>query len=164
MTKNKTIFGSVFILSIALMIGGLTNASAHNSENGSRSQRFEQKRDHKVQVLENLGLDPQDVKKQIEAGSTFDEILTNAGLSRDDVHNAMKVKMQERIARAVADGRLTQQEANEKLANMEKRHEIMEQAHVLKESGDKEGARQLIKNSGIKLHKVYQGLGKHLDK
>jgi len=133
-----------------------------------------------------LGVTTDEFKARVQNGEKPREILEAAGVSRDDVRAAHEQQMQERIAQAVADGRITQAEADEKQAKhaqskavREAAHTAVEnndyaawaaavagspradqvdattfnklvEAHNLREAGDHEGAREIMKELGFK--------------
>lgn len=69
-------------------------------------------------VLEELGIDVEAVQAGIEADQTFVEIAAAAGVSEADLIAALEAKAETRIATAVENGRMTQAEADEKLAEL----------------------------------------------
>ena len=69
-------------------------------------------------VAEVLGLEADELRAQLADGATIADI---AGDDVDAVIDALVAEKTERIAQAVEDGRLTQEEADEKLADVEDR-------------------------------------------
>ncbi|MCB2224138.1 MAG: hypothetical protein KQH83_08185 [Actinobacteria bacterium] len=69
-------------------------------------------------AAEVLGMDVEELASQLRDGSTLAEI---AGGQADEVIAAMVAQAEERLAQAVEDGKLTQDEADEKLAEAEER-------------------------------------------
>ena len=69
-------------------------------------------------VAEVLGIDEDDLRTQLADGATIADI---AGDDIDAVIDALVADKTERIEAAVEDGRLTQEEADEKLAEIEDR-------------------------------------------
>ncbi len=67
-------------------------------------------------VAELTGLDVPEIIEQLEAGSTIAEVAAANGSSGDAVVAALVEALSERLAEGVADERLTQEEADEKLA------------------------------------------------
>lgn len=73
-----------------------------------------------------LGMTAEELREALAGGQTLAEIAADRGVSVDDVVAAIVATMEERIAGAVEDGRLTQEEADEKLADAtEKATEIV---------------------------------------
>jgi|GEM_PF-3577017 len=69
-------------------------------------------------VAEVLGLDSTALVERLRAGETLTDIATAEGVALDDVKTAIKTAMTARISDAVADGRLTQEQADEHLADL----------------------------------------------
>lgn len=69
-------------------------------------------------VAEVLGLEVDELRTQLSDGATIADV---AGDDLDAVIDALVAEKTERIAEAVEDGRLTQEEADEKLAEVENR-------------------------------------------
>ncbi len=123
----------------ALMMGGLAvTASAQSSDeepttttaeaetdNGSESGegRSNGKRGCKGRSLETaattIGIDQADLKAALEEGSTIADVAEANGVDAQTVIDALVEARTERIAERVENGRLTQEEADEKLADLE---------------------------------------------
>ena len=123
---------------LAVGVVGLVGASAvsaqgffhnrgMNSEGGEAKGGYENMLQAKADVL---GLDVEDLKAAKEKGQTFQEIAENQGLSIDELRAQMQEKKQElraqkiqgmkaRLAQLVADEKITQEQANEKLEWLE---------------------------------------------
>lgn len=69
-------------------------------------------------VLESLGIDAEAVAAGIEADQTLVEIAADAGVSEAELIAAIEAGLETRLADAVENGRLTQEEADEKLAEL----------------------------------------------
>ena len=72
-------------------------------------------------VAEELGIDTEAFRESLADGATIAEALEAQGVSSDDATAAIKAEMEERLSEAVADGKLTQEEADEKLAEADER-------------------------------------------
>lgn len=72
-------------------------------------------------VLEELGMTPEEVRAAAEAGTTLRELAQQQQVSPDALVDALVAAKQERLDEAVADGRLTQVEADAKAADVEAR-------------------------------------------
>ncbi len=68
-----------------------------------------------------IGIDEADLKASLDAGDTIADVAEANGVSVDSVIDAMVEAKTERIAEKVAEGRITQDEADEKLAELESR-------------------------------------------
>jgi hypothetical protein len=71
---------------------------------------------------EILGMMVEDLQTSLDEGKKFDEIAQERGIDietmRTKSQEAMQVKMQERLAQDVIDGKITQAQADEMIANM----------------------------------------------
>ena len=63
-----------------------------------------------------LGIDVDELRAQLEAGSTVAEIAEANGVSVDDVINGLVSEASDRLGTAVTDGKVTQEQADEALA------------------------------------------------
>ena len=72
-------------------------------------------------LSEILGLEAGEFRDAIAGGATIADLAEQAGLTTDDVVDALLAEAEERIDTAVADGRLDADEAAEKLAQLEER-------------------------------------------
>ena len=82
---------------------------------GGRGDHFQA-----VQIISDaIGLDPMDIAQEIRDGKTLAEIITENGGDVDTVKAELIANATERINQAVEDGKLTQEEADEMLANLD---------------------------------------------
>ncbi|WP_100499284.1 hypothetical protein [Geodermatophilus chilensis] len=73
-------------------------------------------------AAEALGMGEEDLRTALEAdGATLAQVAEDQGVAVDTVVQALVQAEQERIAQAVADGRITQEQADERLADLEQR-------------------------------------------
>jgi len=123
---------AVYALSLLIVAGaiGVFSASAHEGshffgsrafyKDGNPSDYTQKMISHKAEIL---GLSEEDLSAALESGKTFAEIMEDQGLTREDLATAkkeyMKKHLSEKLAQMVADGEITQEEADEKLAQME---------------------------------------------
>jgi hypothetical protein len=70
-------------------------------------------------ITELLGMTQEEIYAERTAGKTLSEIAAEKGVSDQQLIDAMLAGQQEVIAQAVADGRLTQEQADWMLAKME---------------------------------------------
>ncbi|HEX2075115.1 MAG TPA: hypothetical protein VHF92_15130 [Geodermatophilus sp.] len=69
-----------------------------------------------------LGLSEQDLRTALEAdGTTLAQIAEDRGVAVDDLVAALVRAEEERLADAVADGRITQEQADQRLSDLEQR-------------------------------------------
>ncbi|MGY1691380.1 hypothetical protein [Geodermatophilus sp. SYSU D01105] len=73
-------------------------------------------------AAEALGMSEDDLHTALEAdGATLAQVAEDQGVAVDTVVQALVTAEQERIAQAVTDGRITQEQADERLADLEQR-------------------------------------------
>ena len=68
-----------------------------------------------------LGIDAATLRSELQAGSTLAEVAAAQGVSVDVLVDAIVDQMQERVDAAVEAGKITADEATEKLAEAEER-------------------------------------------
>lgn len=184
---KQSIGAGLLALGLVTTAGAGVTAAAENGFGGERGQRGEV-------VAQLLGISVDEFKNRVENGENPRDMLESAGISKDDVRAVREQRMQERLAQAVADGRITQAEADEKLARHAERKERRDavhtaienndysawatavagtpraegidatnfsrlvEAHTLREAGDRDGARAILDELGIKPpHKKHKG-------
>lgn len=69
-------------------------------------------------IAEELGLEAETVREQRQNGATWAEILTEAGADLDEVTAQLTDQAETRINEALEAGRLTEEEAQERLDNI----------------------------------------------
>ena len=72
-------------------------------------------------VSDVLGIDATELHDRLEAGETIADIATAQGVAIDEVVGALVTDAEARLADAVTDGRLTQDEAEARLVDIEQR-------------------------------------------
>ena len=72
-------------------------------------------------VAESLGITEEELRSAIEGGQTLAEVAAEQGVAVETVVDAIVATQQERIAEEVAAGDLTQEQADELLADAEER-------------------------------------------
>ncbi len=70
-------------------------------------------------LAEVLGIDAETLREELSSGSTIADLAAANGVSVDDVVAALTAEAQTRIDEAVAEGKITQEEADAKLAEIE---------------------------------------------
>ncbi len=91
---------------------------------------------HAEVAVNLLGITTEEFKTRVQAGEKPHEMLEAAGFDRNDVRAVHEQQMQERIAQAVADGRITQAESDEKQAKHAEHKMTREAAHTAVENND----------------------------
>ena len=80
---------------------------------------------HLATLAEVIGVDAETIQAALADGQTVAEIAADHGVERQAVVDALTAQAEEFLADAVADGRITQEEADEKLAEAATRIESM---------------------------------------
>lgn len=76
-------------------------------------------------LTETLGMTSDELTAELESGKTLAEIAKEKGVSTSDLTTALEAAHQESLDQAVADGILTQEQADSILTNMAGRYEWM---------------------------------------
>lgn len=96
-------------------------------EDGERDGRRGHRRGHRGAKLQAaadvIGIDAEVLREGLQNDQTVAEIATENGVDPDDVVAAVIAKLEARLDEKVAEGRLTQAEADEKLAEKSSRIE-----------------------------------------
>ena len=74
-----------------------------------------------LEALEGLGITAEEVRAAAQAGKTLAQLAQEQGVGEDRVVDALVAAKKEHLAEHVAEGRLTQAEADEKAADLEAR-------------------------------------------
>ena len=120
---SKRLFGAGMLAAgmvAGAMFAPIGLASAQDdtdTETDAPTERREH-RQHRGEALEALGLDAETVKAGFEADQTLVEIAADNGVTEADLIAAIEADMASHIADAVENGRLTQEDADEKLAGL----------------------------------------------
>lgn len=107
-----------------------------------RQERREERRANRLEPLTDLGLTIEDIQAGRQDGQTLAETAEANGISEDELVDALVAAAVERADAAVESGRITQDEADEKQADVEER--ITERVNA--EPGDSEGRRGGLRN------------------
>jgi len=83
-----------------------------------------------------LGITQEEFRTRIENGENPKDMLEAAGITREDIESAREESMRERLTQAVADGKLTQEEADAKIADMQAHQERHDAVRVALENND----------------------------
>lgn len=109
------------VAAAAVMVGGV---SAQDDEPGRPLRNrpriaLDLLRDVTRVITDEIGLDPVEVLRELrETDSTLAEIITANGGSVDEVSAGIVAAVTEKVNQAVANGRITQERADELLANL----------------------------------------------
>jgi len=114
----------------------LANASEHISERLSqpfdgqrpgRAGQFGPRQGISV-IIEQLGMTGEELHAELEAGKSIADVAAEQGVSLDSIESALIEQLSEKLAERVANGDMTQEEADEKLAEASERiHERLTQ-------------------------------------
>lgn len=126
MSKRNYIVAGVLVASIA-MSG--TAYAADTFTKGEAGSRIRGSRGAVEAQL--LGITQEEFQARIENGEKPREMLDAAGVTREDMQTALRAQTKIRLAQAVANGKLTQAEADSRLRDMaahDSKHQAIETA------------------------------------
>lgn len=92
------------------------------------------------QIAEFLGMEAEDFRAALQEYDTLADLAAANGSSADELIDFLVSQAEERIAQAVADGKIDQAEADEKLAEIEERVTTLVNSEI-PEPGDRPGRR-----------------------
>ena len=95
--------------------------TGQSAEGEGREERAAARAEKLAELATLLGMDAEALSDALRGGSTLADIATEQGVSVDTVIDAIVESRTERINDAVADGRITQEQADERLAELEER-------------------------------------------
>lgn len=117
-TINKSLLfsGSLLALS-ALIVGGLSFASAHgeNSKDASFRHNPEERLEMKAELF---GISTDELQAMLDEGKNFRNITQELEITKEDIQAKMEEYRTNHLNQLVADGAITQEEAQERLENM----------------------------------------------
>lgn len=96
---------------------GAQDEDAPDTESDS-SQERRGHRQHRAEILESLGIDADAVQAGLDADQTLVEIAAENGVSEAELIAAIEADIEAQVADAVESGRLTQEQADEKLIDL----------------------------------------------
>lgn len=105
-----------FALVSVLVVGIVGAVSAHPGDGNRGPGRGG---DIAEIITEQTGLTAEEIREQLQAGSTLAEVIEANGGDVQAVIDAMVAEATERINSSVEEGRLTQEQADERLAELE---------------------------------------------
>lgn len=85
-------------------------------------------------IAEALGLTPDELQAQLDEGKRLAEIAEEQGVEASEIQAAMKAVRVARIEQAVADGKLTQEQADQILERMEQAEQIAQALQAMREA------------------------------
>jgi len=142
---NKKLIYSLAIAG-AVIVGGVAYANASDKE--ELGQRF-----GRTAMIEDkaklFGTSADELSQELDSGKTMHEIAEEQGIDHDEMYAHIRESKEKRFNQLIADGKITQEQADEKLQLMQERHDNGE-------TGPHEGK---MKGSGNGL-----GLGKAMDR
>lgn len=105
----------VMALLIAVLGIGLFATSANAAgpgDNGRPGKLQRWTRERIVAISDVLNMTPREIAEELKAGSTIADLATEQGVAITDVENAIAQPRRDRLAEEVADGTLTQEQAD----------------------------------------------------
>ena len=107
---------------VALSIGGVALANDAQDEGKAFHTRMG-KAGHFGLISEVLGLTPEEIKSQLQDGKTMADIAAAQGFTEEELKDAMLAAMTEQLQQKVAEGIITQEQADRILERMQERAE-----------------------------------------
>ncbi len=103
---------------------GLVNAQETDGSSTAETSRDERRHDGRHEgrsevVTELLGLTQEELKAAFQEGKTLAEVAAEQGVSESDLVDALVAAATDRINEAVTEGKLTEDEAADKIAGLE---------------------------------------------
>lgn len=92
-----------------------------DAEDGNRGRRGHRRGRSLSTVADVIGVETADLRAALQSGDSIADVATANGVSVDAVISALVDAKTERLADKVSEGRLTQAEADDKLAELESR-------------------------------------------
>ncbi len=65
-----------------------------------------------LNVSDTLNMDPRDFLQSLRDGATLEDLATQQGVTMDDIADAIVAPLQEKLEQALADGKITQEQAD----------------------------------------------------
>lgn len=134
MNKKFVVVGILMVFVLSLMVSAVSAQEGDGNGRGrggdNRGGRFGDRQQGQLRdglrevmdaIIAETGLEAQDILGQLRDGGTLADIITNNGGSVDNVVAVALENIGERTAQAVENGNLTQERADEILANAETR-------------------------------------------
>jgi hypothetical protein len=109
---------SLFVV-LSILVFGIMAVGAQDATVEPRADRIGPLRSVINIVADEIGLEPRDILVQLRDGLTLADIITTNGGDVDQVIADSLVQLTEQINQAVADGKLTQERADNLLTNLE---------------------------------------------
>ena len=122
---NKEHMNKHYIVAGLLLAGLAASGTAYAAVDTTalqgkvRSHMGQGGRGHGAVEAQLLGLTQDEFRTRIQNGENPKEMLAAAGITREDMESAREVAMRERLAQAVQSGKLTQAQADARIADMQ---------------------------------------------
>lgn len=99
----------------------LVNQAGDRTGDRVRDRRQDRRSDRVATIAELLGLDADTLRTELQAGSTLAEVAEANGVSSDELVDALVAEAMVRIDAAADSGRIEQEVADERAADLEER-------------------------------------------
>jgi transposase-like protein len=121
--QSKFLTGLVAVLMIMLFAVPSVMAQEPQGDGGEGQHKLRGVRILLVIAAEQLGMTPRELLAELRAedGRTIADVANEKGVDPDTIVEAVAQKASERLAQAVEKGKITQEEADEKLATLRER-------------------------------------------
>ncbi len=118
--KTKFAIFGLIILVLSMVVGAASAQDDTSTVDNSRMRRGVLQSLVEI-ITEETGLTAQEIFQQVRDGATLAEVIEANGGSVDNVTQALITQAETRVEESVAEGRITQERADEILANLETR-------------------------------------------
>lgn len=129
MNKNVLRLGTAALLVASLSAGvmavGAQDASGSTTDPAAQAAQPGRGNHPLAIIAEQLGLQPAELMTELQAGKTIAQLAEEKGVSLDTITEAIVTDRQTALAQAVTDGRLTQAQADARLALFEVDLQVM---------------------------------------
>jgi hypothetical protein len=111
----------IAVLGVA-MLGTTANAAGPEQRGGDRAGKLMQRAGMRIrEAAALLDMTPRELLGELRDGNTIESLATEQGVALSDIEAALSQPYEERIANAVADGVLSQEQADYLLAQADER-------------------------------------------
>lgn len=119
---GKRLFG-VGMLAVGIAAGAMFAPASfagaqEDSDDATETAERQGHRQHRGEILESLGIDAEAIQAGVDADQTLVEIAVANGVSEAELIAAIEADIETHVADAVESGRITQDQADEKLAEV----------------------------------------------
>ena len=124
--KKVTLFVVASLVIVGIVAWYATGVFAHRGEGGSANDIAWKQGYGYTQMLQTkaqiLGMTVEELKEELADGKTFSVIAEEKGITSEEFHQKMLITQKERLQNMVEAGIVTEEQVEQRLQLMEKRH------------------------------------------